>query len=268
MLFLLLLSISKIERPAERAWALTESQKNHEVLLRENNKVIEATIGDTVFKFIPDKELKQVDRDSSTWKYVYPATNKDIKDVINAVEGALQQKNINIASRGAVLLALALRDGLPVKVELPTAKLLATSSMPVYNDPGSVNMLLAAGAINGTVIPPGGEFSFNRTVGPRTAERGYVESLSIYGDNWVPDIGGGVCRTATLLRHAVMKAGLKVTEKNSHGLPVSYAVTGEDAAVAWGVLDFKFINTTNKNLNIEEKAANGQISFFLWQQEQ
>jgi hypothetical protein len=266
--FLLLLFISftasKTEESTERAWALTEVQEIPRKVHKENNKFVEATIGGTVFKFIPEKELKQIDK--LTWKYIYPASNKDIKDVINAVNEILDP-NLKITNHGTILLSLALRDGLPVKVNLPVCKLLATSSMPVYNDPGSSNMLLAANAINGTVIPPGGEFSFNKVVGPRTAERGYVESLSIYGDNWVPDIGGGVCRTSTLLHHAVLKACLKVTERNSHGLPVSYAAPGEDATVAWGELDYRFINTTDKNIIIKIKVENGRLDILLFQEE-
>ncbi|NPV73329.1 MAG: VanW family protein [Pelotomaculum sp.] len=250
--------ISKIDRPLQDAWARQAPAETGEVE-RPEEKVIEVVADGKQFRFIPSKKSEQID--TFTWRYPFPADNGTLREIT-----ALVNKNINgrLTDKGAVLLALSLKDGLPVRVELPTMKLLSESSMPVYSDPGSVNMLLAAKAIEGTIIPPGGEFSFNKVVGPRTGERGYVESISIYGDNWVPDVGGGVCRTATLLHRAVTKAGLEVVERHSHGLPVSYAAPGEDAAVAWEALDYRFVNNLQCTLKISIVHEGNKLVARIW----
>ena len=56
------------------------------------------------------------------------------------------------------------------------------------------NVALAAKAIDGTVILPEDEFSFNDTVGARTKARGYRSAFIIQDGTFVEGIGGGVCQ--------------------------------------------------------------------------
>ncbi|WP_018086943.1 VanW family protein [Desulfurispora thermophila] len=141
-------------------------------------------------------------------------------------------------------------------------------SMPLANDNGSYNAILAAKHLDGAIIEPGQVFSFNERVGPRTRERGYKEGVSIMqtpeGPQPVPDIGGGVCRTATLLHRLVQESGLKVVEHHSHSLPVAYARPGEDAAVAWPEWDYRFQNTRNKPVMLTSSTKNGQLELVMW----
>ncbi|TWH56099.1 putative vancomycin resistance protein [Desulfitobacterium sp. LBE] len=106
------------------------------------------------------------------------------------------------------------------------------------------NVRLAAEAINGLILPPGGEFSFNDTVGKREPERGYLPALMYMGNRVVTDDGGGICQDSTTLYQAAKQARLEVLERYSHSLPVSYVPVGQDATVAYGALDFRFRNTT------------------------
>lgn len=144
---------------------------------------------------------------------------------------------------------------------------LASVVLKVPADSGTYNAGVAARYINGTIVPPGKEFSFNRTVGIRTQERGFVEGpvVSRQGPRAVfaSDVGGGICRLSTALYQAVKKAGLKVTEKHSHSLPVPYAVPGEDAAVAWPRWDFRFVNTSEYPVKICALASGDSIAVTL-----
>lgn len=56
------------------------------------------------------------------------------------------------------------------------------------------NVRLAAKAINGLILPPGGEFSFNDVVGKREPERGYLPALIYMGNKVVTDDGGESAR--------------------------------------------------------------------------
>jgi len=108
----------------------------------------------------------------------------------------------------------------------------------------SHNIALAASIIDGTLIPPGGRFSFNTVVGPRTAERGFQEAMVIQEDAFVPGLGGGVCQVSSTLYRAVLAAGLQVVERHSHSLPVAYIPLGLDATVSYGGPDLVFLNNT------------------------
>ncbi|AFM00859.1 MULTISPECIES: VanW family protein [Desulfitobacterium] len=112
------------------------------------------------------------------------------------------------------------------------------------------NVRLAAKAINGLILPPGGEFSFNDVVGKREPERGYLPALIYMGNKVVTDDGGGICQDSTTLYQAIKQAKLEVVERHSHSMPVSYVPLGQDATVAYGVLDFRFRNTTQGYLLI------------------
>ena len=77
------------------------------------------------------------------------------------------------------------------------------------------NVHLMADFIDGTVIQPGQEFSFNDVVGPRTAERGFLEGQMIVGSLVLPSIGGGVCQTATTLFNDAFELGLPILERTT-----------------------------------------------------
>ncbi|MGO0122301.1 VanW family protein [Desulfothermobacter acidiphilus] len=101
------------------------------------------------------------------------------------------------------------------------------------------NARLAAERIDGTILYPGQVFSFNAATGPRTIENGFKWGWGLVG----PDLGAGVCRTATILYQAAREAGLEIVERHTHvGGDVPYASHEDDAAIQWGKADLKFRN--------------------------
>ena len=112
------------------------------------------------------------------------------------------------------------------------------------------NVELACNYINGTVLNPGDEFSYNNVVGQRTSARGFREAGIFVSGRLEEGLGGGVCQPSSTLYMAVLRADLKVTERNNHGMTVSYTPLGEDATVSWGTLDFKFVNDTEYPIKI------------------
>lgn len=128
------------------------------------------------------------------------------------------------------------------------------------NVPRSTNVELAAKYINNKILLPGEEFSYNGTVGKRTADRGF-KAASVYENNKMVDgLGGGICQTSSTLYGAVLYADLEVTERHEHSLEVSYAPLGMDATVAYGSLDFRFKNNTNAPLKISSSWGGGTVS--------
>lgn len=121
----------------------------------------------------------------------------------------------------------------------------------------SSNVALAAKLVNGTIIMPGGEFSYNTVVGKRTAEAGF-KVAHVYMNNEVVDgIGGGICQVSSTLYCAVLYSNLQVTERVNHQLAVSYVPLGQDATVDYGNIDFRFKNNTAYPIKIVTEASGG-----------
>ena len=120
------------------------------------------------------------------------------------------------------------------------------------------NIAKAVKSINNTLVDVGGEFSFNRTVGPRTENRGYKSAKIIVNGKFTDGVGGGVCQVSTTLYNAVLLAGLKVIEYHPHSLPVNYVAPSFDAMVNSGSADLRFINDTHNPL-ILLASADGNV---------
>ena len=125
------------------------------------------------------------------------------------------------------------------------------------------NIMVAGEAINNTLMHPGQVFSFNKTVGPRTAERGYHYAPIIVRGSMVLGLGGGICQTSSTLYNAVLESGLEVVERYPHSKPVGYVPRGRDATVA-DHLDFKFRNNTDQFLLIKVSSYGGKIEAQIW----
>ncbi len=119
------------------------------------------------------------------------------------------------------------------------------------------NIKLACEKINGYVMAPGEEFSYNDVVGPRTIERGFRIANVYVGNTVQPGIGGGICQVSSTMYNSVVFADLEITSRRNHTLPVSYVPLGRDATVSYGSIDFKFKNNTDMPIEIKAVAEGG-----------
>lgn len=104
-----------------------------------------------------------------------------------------------------------------------------------YNNSGAnrcSNVRLAASKIDGKVLYPGEEFSFNETVGARTADAGFLLAPAYAGyDDIKEEIGGGVCQVSTGVYAAALFAFMDITKHTCHVYPPNYIQLGTDATV-------------------------------------
>ena len=144
--------------------------------------------------------------------------------------------------------------------------LLATFSTKYQasNKPRTTNLILAAKKINGTVLLPGEEFSYNKIVGERTPEAGFKEAATFSGGKVVDGIGGGICQISTTLYDAVVMANLDVTVRRNHQFVTSYVGGGRDATVVWGAQDFKFKNSRKYPIRITATVQGGIATVQVW----
>lgn len=123
------------------------------------------------------------------------------------------------------------------------------------SDPGRrENIRLAAEAVDGTVIQPGDEFSFNEVVGNTSLERGYQEAAVIRNGAVALGAGGGICQVSTAIYIAAVKADLEITERHPHSVPSDYAPIGLDATIVHDQFDLRIKNNTAHPITIHAKA--------------
>lgn len=126
------------------------------------------------------------------------------------------------------------------------------------------NLKLCTEAINGTIINPGQEFSFNETTGPRSTEKGYQPATAYLNGEVIQEPGGGVCQVSSTLYNAVIFAGLKSTERHAHSYEPSYVTPGEDAAVSYGGPDFKFVNNSDYPIAIKASFSDQKVTCSIY----
>ncbi len=125
------------------------------------------------------------------------------------------------------------------------------------------NIELAASLLNGCAVEGGKTFSFNASVGARTAARGFREAPVIEDGKYVKGIGGGVCQVSSTLYNAVIRAGMETVSVAHHSLPVSYLPGSLDAMVSEAT-DFRFLNVTPYPLRIYSACKGGKLTFTLY----
>jgi vancomycin resistance protein YoaR len=122
------------------------------------------------------------------------------------------------------------------------------------------NIEAGAARMNGVLIPPGAEFSFNTQLGAVDESNGFVQGYAVIGNRTQLEWGGGVCQVSTTVFRSAFWAGLPITERHAHPFYISWydpysfpdaAAPGMDATIYTGVQDFKFANDTGNWLLME-----------------
>lgn len=127
------------------------------------------------------------------------------------------------------------------------------------------NIAQAAAALNGVTVGVGETFSFNRTVGERTEQRGYKTGKIIVDGAYTDGVGGGVCQVSTTLYNALLVAGF-VPKAVQHSLVSSYVQAGFDAMVSYGSADLTFVNDTDHPIYISAAVKGKKLRFSVYGQ--
>ncbi len=139
-----------------------------------------------------------------------------------------------------------------------------TTAFDPTNGGRTYNIRVAAAALDGLLVPPGQEVSFNAVVGPRSSDAGYKNAKVIVNNEFVEGIGGGVCQVSSTLYNAILLANLEILDRTNHSLPVSYVPIGRDATVVYGAIDLKFRNNTESYIYIRSAVKGGQLTFKVY----
>lgn len=129
------------------------------------------------------------------------------------------------------------------------------------------NVERAAELLDGSILAPGAELSFNETVGARTRRNGFRRATVIENGELVDGMGGGVCQVASTLHAAALDAGLEVPNSRPHSRPSSYIALGLDATVSYPQLDLVVRNPFDYPVLVQARAEGGEMHVELVGQE-
>jgi len=195
----------------------------------------------------PSKEGKRIDID---------ATLKKLKDDLQ-ISDSINSLSMVFTTQNTVKVTDA--DLKPLNTVLASF----TTEFDPSNESRTHNIQLASDKINGTLIKPGEQFSFNDVVGERTAEAGYDDAPVMIDGKLVPGIGGGICQVSSTIFNTALLSGMNIIERTPHFEPVGYIQAGRDATVAWGYLDFKFRNPYQHSIYILSVMNNGTLTIYI-----
>ena len=224
----------------------------------------------------------RVDRDKAI-KALTALKSKSDRAPINAFLD-LEARKINDDSPGQGLdifasiprIAIAARQNAPklelATVALPAAVTKATlgiddishvlghyvTKFSVADRDRNFNLKLAASKLNGYVMKPGEEFSFNAVVGERSQRMGYKVAHVITAGEMVDGLAGGTCQISTTLFGAAFFGGLDIVKTINHSRPSAYTPLGFDATVVWPDVDLKLKNPYDFPVVIRYVVANGE----------
>lgn len=132
------------------------------------------------------------------------------------------------------------------------------------NQNRNTNLRLICEILDGHILQPGEEFSFNGVVGERTAERGFLPAPAFSGNRLIQDYGGGACQCSSTLYNCALLADVEITHRVCHGAKVSYVPLGLDATVNWNThTDLTFRNSFHFPIMIRAEVSDGYVKMKL-----
>jgi vancomycin resistance protein YoaR len=141
------------------------------------------------------------------------------------------------------------------------------ASFTTYHAAGEsrvTNIHRIADLLRGTLIEPHGTFSVNRTIGPRTRAKGFVEAGVIEQGSFTTSVGGGISQFATTLFNAAFFGGLDFVEYQSHSIYISRYPYGREATLSYPAPDLELSNPTDHGVLIWPTYTGSSITVTLW----
>ena len=139
----------------------------------------------------------------------------------------------------------------------------ASTSSPSSGKKRNHNMSLACSTLTGTIVMPGETFSWIKTMGSCSADKGYLNATVYVNGKISEGAGGGVCQVSTTFNMAIKKLEIP-TNARKHSLPVSYARREDEASVSYPYVDFSFTNVLEKPILVEFVSNNGTVICYIY----
>lgn len=225
-----------------------------------------------------DSQMESFDKATGEYRYSKEADGRTldqvqlVKSLTEAVKENSRQRQVTAgqvtANQGQV--TASFQTVSPKRTQAQAKKqyrMIGTfSTNTTKNQNRNQNISLAAEAIDGMVLKPGQEFSFNDATGNRTRDKGYQPAGAYRNGVLIEEPGGGVCQVSTTLYHAIVDSGLKATERNFHSFAPSYVAKGQDAMVSFDGYagpDLKFVNSGTTSVGLRASFRDDKLKLSL-----
>lgn len=213
--------------------------------LKESFRALAKTLAGKWNRAAADSQLVSFDKETSVYTYSEAKTGRALNEesLVQALMEAVKAGNY-AAVKPEFSESSPKRSAAQAKEQYQVIGSFTTKT--TSNKNRNENIRLAVEAIDGRILKPGEEFSFNLATGNRTKEKGYQPAGAYRNGVLIEEPGGGVCQVSTTLYNAIVSSGLSATERHSHSFTPSYIQPGEDAMVSFDGYagpDLKFVNS-------------------------
>ncbi len=189
-----------------------------------------------------------------------PGSRIDISTARTAVVAALQngttQVDLPVTTIDPPVTAANIGQvGLDELISIGKSDFTGSAEYRIHNIGAGMKLL------DGLLIAPNEEFSFNNNIGDIDEANGFVKGYAIIENRTQLEFGGGICQDSTTMFRAAFWGGFPITERWGHSFYISwynkYALgplgngPGLDATIFTGGPDFKFLNDTGKWLLLQ-----------------
>lgn len=213
-----------------------------------------------------DSQMESFDKETGTYRYSEAVSGRRLdQDKLAADLMKAFKENDRQASVQAIFRTIP-----PSRTQAQAKemyKVIGTFSTTTTNNQNrNQNIRLAAEAIDGMVLQPGQEFSFNMATGNRTSDKGYQPAGAYRNGILIEEPGGGVCQVSTTLYHAIVNSGFKTTERNNHSFAPGYIEKGQDAMVSFDGYagpDLRFVNTGNASVGLRASFGDNKLKLSI-----
>ncbi len=234
--------------------------------LKNAEEVVDGIFLDTVIRPI-DADVKFLPDEEYPFDFVKEQYGRGInkEDLLLKIERALQKNKTEIIASEIVL-----KPSITVeKLRKSTyRRAYFTTSYMYSSSERKENIQLCSKLIGFARLDAGQLFSFNETVGERTEERGFKNARIIEKGKFTDGIGGGVCQVSSTVYNAALLAGLRVRERHSHSMAVSYVEPSFDAMVSMGYADLKIENCTGGIVFLSARAEGDLVTVTVYGEKQ
>ena len=204
--------------------------------------------------------------DGSTYFLIFAIIILIIFLIITIYSLTTSSKNIQDNTPNTIYEEDTSKENIQIEVTEKEYVEIASYKTNIYdNDENRIyNIKLACQKLDGHIIEPNTEFSFNGTLGSMSKEDGFRKALGFDSNgNDIKVYGGGICQISSTLYNSVLIAKLEVTERHAHSKRVHYVPKDKDATVFYGGPDLKFINNRKSNIRINAKTDGYTVTVSL-----
>jgi vancomycin resistance protein YoaR len=202
-----------------------------------------------------DLERRKIHKDEPGWGI-------DVYASVSAIETAARTRTGKLELEGAPIPASFTVQDLGIE-DISVVLGHYTTKFAIAEKSRNDNLKLLASHMDGLVIQPGQEISFNSISGDRTEREGYKVAHVITAGEMVDGMAGGSCQISTTLHGAAFFAGLDITDTTPHSRPSTYVPLGLDSTVVYpirgaGGVDLKIKNPYPFPIAIRYRVARGE----------